>query len=90
MIYTIAFGSLAVGTLCGIALIRKNRFREFIAIVGCLALFVGLVVMAPASVLPADRFAIQIAAFAVSPPMIGGMIGGALFGFLIRRHFGAA
>lgn len=85
MMYTIALTALGLGVAAGWALAGQFMLRTLVGVILALVSLTLWIGFAPET-LPGDGFALVVAGFLVAPPMASGMIGGAVFYGLIRRH----
>lgn len=85
MMYVIALTALGLGIVAGWSLAARFMLRSLAAVFIVLASAVLWVAMAPGT-LPGDGFAAVVATFLVALPMSAGLLGGAVFCGLIRRH----
>ncbi|GGX56494.1 hypothetical protein GCM10007385_26530 [Tateyamaria omphalii] len=85
MMYAIALTALGLGIVAGWSLAARFMLRSLVAVIIVLVSAVLWVSMAP-NTLPGDGFAAVVATFLVAMPMAAGLLGGAVFCGLIRRH----
>ncbi|WP_299200777.1 hypothetical protein [uncultured Tateyamaria sp.] len=85
MMYAIALTALGLGIVAGWSMASRFMLRSLAAVFILLASAVLWVSLAPTT-LPGDGFAVVVATFLVALPMASGLLGGAVFCGLIRRH----
>ncbi|WP_415402494.1 hypothetical protein [Tateyamaria sp. SN3-11] len=82
----VAIAALLMGCAAGYAMARAHMVRLLAAAVCGLAALFLLVLRVPLDGLPGDGYALTIVALLMAPPMAAGLIGGAVFAWLMRRH----
>lgn len=85
MMYVFALTALGLGIVSGWSLAARFMVRSLAAVFIVLASMVFWVAVAPTT-LPGDGFAMIVATFLVALPMAAGLLGGAVFCGLVRRH----
>jgi len=86
MMYPIALTALGIGCVTGWALASRFMLRTLAFVLVCLVSLVVAINAVPATALPGQGFAAIIAAYLVAPPMAAGLVGGAIFRWLLRSR----
>ncbi|WP_299370371.1 hypothetical protein [uncultured Tateyamaria sp.] len=82
----IAIATLFLGSVAGYVMAQRFMVRALaFALCACVGVFL-LVLNVPADALPGDGFVTSIVALLMAPPLAGGLLGGAILGWLMQRH----
>ena len=86
MIYLIPLTALSIATVVGFVLGRARRGVALLFCMGVLSMTLAFTLWAPQPVHYVDAVALAAVGALVAMPGIAGLMGGALFGWLLQRH----
>ena len=82
----VAAVSVLVGLVAGYMLAVRGRVRTLAAMICGLGAVIFYVVVTPGGDLPGDGFALVMIGFLIAPPMLTGVLCGALVGWRMHAH----
>ncbi|MEL6618589.1 MAG: hypothetical protein AAFP16_06915 [Pseudomonadota bacterium] len=86
MTVPVAAAALLLGLVAGYMLAARGRVRSLAGLVCVLAVIFCYVVVTPGADLPGDGFAFVLIGFLIAPPMLTGVLCGALVGWRMQAH----
>ncbi|WP_299164868.1 hypothetical protein [uncultured Tateyamaria sp.] len=82
----IAIACVIIGCAVGYVMARRYMVRLLVALILALIAAFLFVLNAPHDALPGDGYAAVVVSLLMAPPMVSGLIGGAIVAWLANRH----